>query len=125
MKRVVLALVVIFSLSACGGGGSGPSETTAQFRFTHHLGDLCRHIEGRLEVGGAVILSANGVWSAKTTLNNCGTLRVNSSFAYVGAPLPCGWSDGYSYEDIKCGKHNLFDWQVSKSFTVTTGPVQN
>jgi len=132
MKRdysvAIPAIMSIIILVSCGASGSSndPSGTTAQFRFKHPMLDMnyCQHIEGKIDVKGATLYSRNNEWSGVTLLSDCGTVRVYSYWAYEGAPLPCGWSAGYSDSKIACGKHNLFDWWGGKYFNVTTGAIQ-
>jgi len=124
---IILLIISIFPVLSCGGGG-GSSETTAQYRFIHHLADLgyCAPIEGKLVMGGATLISSNNRWTAKTTLNNCGKLMAYQSWGDEGDPLPCGWAILVHEDlDIQCGKHNLISFNWNDGFVITTGSAQN
>ena len=118
--RIAGVLILSFALASCGSGDGGLSGTTAQFRYDPNSN--CANVEARLEVGGAIMISKNSAWSARTSINACGNVVAYRSLAYEGAPLPCGWAKGTHKVNVKCGANNLF---ISNGYdlTVTTRAV--
>ena len=117
MVRVAGFLILFLVMVSCGGDVGELSGTTAQFRYDPNSN--CANVEARLEVGGAIMISKNSAWSARTSINACGNVVAYRSLAYEGAPFPCGWAKGTHKVNVKCGANNLF---ISNGYdlTVTT-----